>query len=165
MRSVVTGGAGFLGGYIVEALRARGDEVVVLSRRNGCDLRDRAACTRALAGADRVFHVAAQVGVWGPWRDFYETNVVGTENVLEACRANRIPRLIFTSTPSVVFDGLDHRGVDESYPYAEKWLSPYPHSKKLAEERVLAANGRDGLLTVALRPHLIWGKGDRKSVV
>jgi nucleoside-diphosphate-sugar epimerase len=162
-----------LGRYIVEALLARGDTVVTISRstyaelqRPGvtqvvCDLRHRASVEEAFRGADQVFHVGARVGVWGPWREYFEVNVLGTENVLRACRIHGVRRLIYTSTPSVVFDGSDHRGVDESTPYSRRWLSPYPHSKMLAEEKVLAANGKDGLLTVALRPHLIWGKGDR----
>ncbi len=175
MRSVVTGGGGFLGRYIVDELLAAGDEVVSLARghyaelnRAGvtsvrCDLRDGAEVARALKGADRVFHVAARVGVWGPWREYYDVNVTGTENVIEACRANGVGKLVYTSSPSVVFDGRDHCGVDESYPYPETWLSPYPRSKKLAEEKVLAANG-GGLMTVSLRPHLIWGKGDTSLI-
>jgi nucleoside-diphosphate-sugar epimerase len=85
--------------------------------------------------------------------------VVGTENVIAACRTHGIRRLVFTSSPSVVFAGIDQHGVDESEPYPKRFLAHYPHTKALAEQVVLTANGPD-LATVALRPHLIWGPGD-----
>lgn len=172
MRSLVTGGGGFLGGEIVRLLAEAGDEITVVGRqrypeaeRHGAichpiNLLDRTSLVRVCQNQDRVFHVAARVGVWGPWKEFYETNVIGTENVIGACRAARVPKLIFTSSPSVTFNGADQRDLDETAPYPAHWLSPYPHTKKLAEEEVLAANGPD-LSTVALRPHLIWGRGDR----
>jgi 2-alkyl-3-oxoalkanoate reductase len=71
---------------------------------------------------------------------------------------------VFTSSPSVTFAGRDQCGVDESVPYAKKWLAHYPHTKALAEKLVLDANGMDGLLTCALRPHLIWGPGDQHLI-
>ncbi len=174
MKAVVTGGGGFLGSHVVKELLGRGYEVTTLSRAEypslppsvhqvRCDLKDEAGLRSALRGAGAVFHTAARVGTWGPWREFYEANVVGTENVLAACRSNGVARFIYTSSPSVVFDGHDHRGVDESTPYPTQSLSPYSQSKRLAEELVLAAN-RDGLFTVSLRPHLVWGKGDRYLV-
>jgi nucleoside-diphosphate-sugar epimerase len=106
-----------------------------------------------------VFHVAAKAGVWGPWREYYEANVVGTQNVLAACNAHGIRQLVFTSSPSCTFAGVDQNGVNESEPYPTRFLAHYPHTKAIAERAVLAANGPD-LATVALRPHLIWGLGD-----
>ena len=106
-----------------------------------------------------VFHVAAKPGVWGRYADFYTPNVLGTENVLAACRQNRVPRLIFTSSPSVVFNGADENQINESAPYPTRFLAHYPQTKALAEQLVLAANSPD-LATIALRPHLIWGPGD-----
>ncbi len=168
MNALVTGGGGFLGRAIVRRLVARGDTVRSFSRGNypapgveqiQGDLGDATAIGRAVAGCDVVFHVAAKAGVWGRWREYYAANVTGTENVIAACRSNGVTRLVFTSSPSVTFAGVDQNGVNESEPYPKKFLAHYPHSKALAEQAVLVANGPT-LATVALRPHLIWGPGD-----
>jgi 2-alkyl-3-oxoalkanoate reductase len=171
MKALVTGGGGFLGSAIVRLLRERGDAVRSFSRGTypaldalgveqvRGDLGDANAVAKATAGCDIVFHVAAKAGVWGSWREYYDANVVGTENVIAACRATGIRRLVFTSSPSVTFAGVDQNGVNESEPYPTKFLAHYPHTKALAEQAVLKANGPD-LATVALRPHLIWGPGD-----
>ncbi|MCP4592311.1 MAG: NAD-dependent epimerase/dehydratase family protein, partial [bacterium] len=171
MRALVTGGGGFLGSAIARMLHGRGDEVTVLGRnryphveREGIrgiqgDLRDPKAVERAAVGMDVVFHVGAIAAVWGPRSLFWDTNVGGTRNVLAACRAAGVSRLVYTSTPSVVFGRGDLCGVDESTPYPDKYLAHYPASKAIAEREVLAANGPE-LSTVALRPHLIWGPGD-----
>lgn len=175
MRALVTGGGGFLGGAIVERLLARGDTVRSFSRsdypglrRQGVeialgDLADYAAVKRAVEGCEVVFHVAAQPGIWGPYERYYRTNVVGTENVLKACRQLSIRRLIYTSSPSVVFNGQDMEGVNETAPYPEQFEAFYPQTKALAEQMILAANG-PSIATVALRPHLIWGPGDNHLV-
>jgi nucleoside-diphosphate-sugar epimerase len=89
--------------------------------------------------------------------------VVGTGNVLDACRQEGVSRLVFTSSPSVVFNGRDMEGVDESVPYPAHYEAPYPQTKALAEQKVLAANDKS-FATVALRPHLIWGPGDNHLV-
>jgi nucleoside-diphosphate-sugar epimerase len=171
MKALVTGGGGFLGGEIVRQLRERGDSVRSFSRgtyppleslgveQARGDLADPGAVAAAAAGCDVVVHVAARAGVWGPWDEYYRANVVGTENVLAACRAHGIRRLVFTSSPSVTFAGVDQEGVDESEPFPERYLAHYPHTKAIAEQTVRTANGPD-LATVALRPHLIWGPGD-----
>jgi nucleoside-diphosphate-sugar epimerase len=106
-----------------------------------------------------VFHVAAKAGIWGSYHDFYQANVVGTENVIAACQSNGINRLVYTSSPSVVFDGSDVEGGDESLPYPDSFEANYPATKALAEQLVLAANSPE-LAVTALRPHLIWGPGD-----
>ncbi len=156
---------------IVRNLRARGDEVRSFSRgayptleQLGVesvrgDLADEAAVLRAARGCDIVFHVAAKAGVWGLTESYHRANVVGTDHVLKACSAEAIQRLVYTSTPSVTFVGTDQVGVDESAPYAKRYLSDYPRTKSIAERRVLESNGA-ALATVALRPHLIWGPDD-----
>jgi nucleoside-diphosphate-sugar epimerase len=171
MKVLVTGGGGFLGGAIVRLLRERGDSVRSFSRsaypaldtlgveQVRGDLADAAAVSRAAAGRDIVFHVAAKAGVWGPWHEYCQANVVGTQNVLAACKEHGIRRLVFTSSPSCTFAGIDQIGVNESEPYPTRFLAHYPHTKAIAEQGILAANG-PGLATVALRPHLIWGPGD-----
>ena len=171
MKALVTGGGGFLGGEIVRLLRDRGDSVRSFSRgtypklealgveQARGDLADAAAVAVAAEGCDVVFHVAAKPGVWGPWEEYYQANVVGTDNVIAACRKLGIRRLVFTSSPSVTFAGVDQDGVDESEPYPDRYLAYYPHTKALAEQAVHLANGPE-LATVSLRPHLIWGPGD-----
>jgi nucleoside-diphosphate-sugar epimerase len=113
----------------------------------------------AVQGCDAVIHTAAKAGDWGSRHSYYQPNVIGTENVLEACRARGVRRLVYTSTPSVVHGGGDVEGVDESEPYPDHFDAWYPETKAIAERRVLEANGPT-LSTVALRPHLIWGPGD-----
>src|SRR4051794_17293862 len=175
MNVLVTGGGGFLGGAIVRRLAARGDAVRALSRGGypglramgvalvQGDLADPAAVARAAEGCAVVFHVAAKAGIWGPFAEYHRSNVAGTRNVIAACRACGVRRLVFTSSPSVVFDGRDMEGVDESVPYPRHYETAYPATKAEAERLVRAANG-DDLATVALRPHLIWGPGDTNIV-
>ncbi|HUG90223.1 MAG TPA: NAD-dependent epimerase/dehydratase family protein [Planctomycetaceae bacterium] len=175
MPSLVTGGGGFLGLYLTEQLARRGERVRVFCRHHHArldelgvewmpgDIRDPAAVDRACAGIDTVYHAAAVPGIWGPWTLFYETNTLGTRHVIEACRRQRVAKLVYTSSPSVVYDGRPHENADESLPYASRFLCHYPHTKALAERAVLEANGPD-LATCALRPHLIWGPRDNHLV-
>jgi nucleoside-diphosphate-sugar epimerase len=155
---------------------ARGEQVRALVRRPApelaalgaeCvhgDIRDPQSLEVACRGVDTVFHVAAVAGLLGAWKTYYEANVVGTQNVIRACGRRGVTRLVFTSSPSVTFEGRDQRGIDESAPYARRWLAHYPRSKALAEQMILKANGQGGLLTCALRPHLIWGPGDQHLI-
>ncbi len=122
-------------------------------------LDDSAAVSAACAGVDTVFHTAAKVGVWGRYDHFFRTNVLGTRALLEGCRAHGVKRLIYTSTPSVVYNGQALANANESLPLTTDCPSPYPLTKAIAEREVLAANS-DTLRTIALRPHLIWGVGD-----
>lgn len=174
-KAIVTGGGGFVGKAIVRRLIERGIDTAVVGRhrypdvenmRAHCfvgDIRDPQFLSSAFKGYDTVFHVAAKAGIWGDEKEYLSINLNGTENVLEACRANNIPRLIYTSTPSVVFNRNSLENVDESAPYADSFLCHYAASKVLAEKRVLAANSTD-LLTTALRPHLVWGPGDNHLI-
>ena len=168
---LVTGGGGFLGSAIIERLVKRGDAVRSLSRGQypklaamgidqiRGDIADRQTVQRACAGVDLVFHVAAKPPPWGKYRDYYKTNVSGTQNVIDECIRSKIARLVYTSTPSVVFDGTDMQGVDESVPYPAKFSAFYPETKAKAEQLVRKATGQR-LRTVVLRPHQIWGPGD-----
>jgi nucleoside-diphosphate-sugar epimerase len=175
LHALVTGANGFLGRYIVEQLLARGDRVRALVRREAPelaalgaeiargDVRDLPSVSAAADGIDTVFHVAAVAGIWGPRKHYFESNFQGTVHVLEACLKNKVPKLVFTSSPSVTFAGGDQRGVDESVPYPEKYLAYYPQTKAMAEELVLGANSEE-LRTCALRPHLIWGPRDQHLI-
>jgi len=172
---LVTGGGGFVGQAIVRKLLTEHIEAVVVGRhrypeieRLGVetkvgDIRDGQFLVRAARGCDAVFHVAAKAGIWGRRQDYFSINLTGAEQVVQACHANGIGILVYTSTPSVVFANHDLAGVDERTPYAQHFLCHYAHSKALAEERVLQANSAD-LKTVALRPHLVWGPGDNNLI-
>lgn len=171
MSTLVTGGTGFLGRRLVERLLSDGRTVTVLARNPApgleargvrfirASLDDAPAVEAACAGMTTVFHTAAKVGVWGRHDDFYRTNVLGTRAILAGCRRHGVKRLVYTSTPSVVYNGRALAGADESLPLTTDCPSPYPLTKAIAEQEVLAANGPD-FRTVALRPHLIWGVGD-----
>lgn len=171
MKIIVTGAGGFLGRNLSAALLSEGHRVWNFSRQNHPTLRamgveticgnlqNEADVASAFKGMDAVFHVASRVGIWGDYNEYYRTNVIGTENVIKACRANGITKLIYTSTPSVVFDGGDICGADETKPYARKFYNDYSRTKTTAEQAVLQAND-ETLSTVALRPHQVIGPDD-----
>ncbi len=175
MIALVTGGGGFLGSAIVRRLHERGDQVHSFSRnlytdldalgvvQHRGDLSNSMAVSRAARGCDTVFHVAGKAGVGGRYSDYHRANVLGTANVLAACRHHGITRLVYTSSPSVVFDGRDLAGANESLPYPSHYDAAYPQTKAIAERMVLHANGAT-LATVSLRPHLIWGPGDNHLI-
>lgn len=170
-RVLVTGGGGFLGKAVVRLLVQRGRRVRTLSRNSypeldklgveqvRADLADADAVMRACEDVEVVFHVGAKPGIWGKYTDFYRTNTVGTQNVIQACLKCGVSRLIYTSSPSVIFNGGNMEGVDESVPYPAHYEAHYPKTKALAEQAVLKA-AREGLPTIVLRPHLIWGPED-----
>lgn len=171
MKIFVTGGGGFLGLAIVGQLCAKGHEVVTFSRKDHPplnqlgvthfhgDLSEYNVAKEAMTGCEAVFHVAAKTGIWGKYKDFYKTNVTGTEKILQACRELKIRYFVYTSSPSVVNNGKDSEGFNESLPYPEIYNAWYPKTKAIAEKLVMNAND-DALKTVSLRPHLIWGPGD-----
>ncbi|MPY48179.1 NAD-dependent epimerase/dehydratase family protein [Streptomyces acidicola] len=170
-RVLVTGGSGFLGAEICRQLVGRGTETASLSRRPSTaldrlgvrqhlgDLADADAVGKAVTGCDAVIHNAALAGVSGPLRPYWTTNVDGTRNILDQCRAHGVRTLVYTSTASVVFRTGGLENADERAPYPERHLAAYPLSKARAEALVLRADSSD-LATVSLRPHLIWGPDD-----
>ncbi|MBI3018493.1 MAG: NAD-dependent epimerase/dehydratase family protein [Deltaproteobacteria bacterium] len=172
MKALVTGGGGFLGRAIVEQLLRRGTEVRILSRHAypalqalgvEClkgDIQNKEDIEPACKDIQILFHTAAKVGAFGRYRDFYHANVIGTQNILENCWKQGIPKLIFTSSSSVCYAGEDQVNVDETTDYPKVFLSSYSQTKAISEQMVLNANGKKGLLTVSLRPHLIWGPRD-----
>lgn len=167
--ALVTGGGGFVGKAVVQQLLRHGIDVRVIGRNSYPDLENLGVtCVRgdlahaesvkkACKGVDVVFHVAALAGIWGPWESYYTTNVLGTENVVNSCRENEVKALVYTSTPSVVFDRKDIIAGNETLPYPTEFLCSYARSKVAAEKFVLA-DGR--VSSCALRPHLIWGPND-----
>ncbi|MEX1300618.1 MAG: NAD-dependent epimerase/dehydratase family protein [Desulfotignum sp.] len=172
---LVTGGGGFLGKALVTKLVEREYAVTSFSRHHHKalaqmgvpqilgDLTDAAAVKQAVKGMETVFHVAAKPGIWGPYETYHAVNVTGTEHVMTACVSERVKRLIYTSSPSVVFDECDMENVDESVPYPDSYLAPYPATKAAAEKLVCQA-ATLGLHVIILRPHLIWGPEDNHLV-
>ena len=175
MKILVTGGGGFLGQALCRGLREHGHEVVSFNRGRydalehlgvaqvQGDLAQRDAVIVAAAGCEAVFHNAAKAGAWGSYESYHLANVVGTQNVIDACRHHGIARLVYTSTPSVT-----HRkthpvegGTADTVPYGEHLKAPYAATKQIAEKAVIAANDT-ALATIALRPRLIWGVGDNQ---
>jgi len=171
VRVLVTGGGGFLGTAICRQLLREGKEVVAFQRGaaehlqyssahiHRGEINDVAALRTAAEGCEAVIHTAGKAGLWGDAADYQRINVAGTQAVIEVCRELSIPILVHTSSPSIVHNGTDIEGADESLPIAAHFQSPYPATKAEAERRVLAANSAK-LKTTALRPHLIWGPGD-----
>ncbi len=173
MKILVTGGGGFLGQALCRGLIERGHHVISFNRGHypalaalgvgqvQGDLADAHAVAHAADGVDAIFHNAAKAGAWGSYRSYHDANVVGTQNVLAACRQHGIGRLIYTSTPSVTHRATHpvEGGAAETVPYGEGFKAHYATTKKMAEQAVLAAND-DTLATIALRPRLIWGPGD-----
>lgn len=168
---LVTGGGGFLGRAIIRRLTARGDRVRSLARnyydaleKMGVDqvrgdIFDAAVVEKACCDRDLVFHAAAKPPPWGKYREYYRTNVIGSRNVISACQSHNVSRLVYTSTPSVIFNGRDLAGIDESFPYPPRYNAYYPETKALAEKSIVNAAGNN-LKTIVLRPHEIWGPGD-----
>ncbi|RPD85341.1 2-alkyl-3-oxoalkanoate reductase [Luteimonas sp. 100069] len=175
MKLLVTGGGGFLGQALCRGLVERGFDVTSFNRGHypeldaigvrqvRGDLADGAAVANAAQGMDAIFHNAAKAGAWGSYESYHRANVLGTQNVLDACRAHGIGRLVYTSTPSVTHRATHpvEGGTAETVPYGEHFKAPYATTKKIAEQAVLAANDAT-LATVALRPRLIWGPGDQQ---
>ncbi|CAM0873303.1 unnamed protein product [Alopecurus aequalis] len=188
---VVTGGRGFAARHLVLMLLRSGEwrvrvadlpHAIALDReeeegilgaalREGqavyasADLRDKAQVAKAFEGAEAVFHMAAPDSSINNFHLHYSVNVEGTKNVIDACIRCKVKRLIYTSSPSVVFDGV--HGIfnaDESMPYPDKFNDSYSETKADAEKLVMRANGRDGLLTCCIRPSSIFGPGDKLLV-
>ncbi len=173
--SLVTGGCGFLGMAIARGLQARGDEVVILDLAEQCpvegatyrrvDITDKNAVVDACRGVDTIIHNASIVHTkWNKVDVVWNVNLGGTENMLAAAQANQVPRFIYISSGSVVYEGRDIENGDESLPYASTSQAPYADSKIEAEKIVLAANGQGGVATCALRPHVVFGPGDRRFI-
>jgi nucleoside-diphosphate-sugar epimerase len=175
VKVLVTGSGSLLLGGIASELLRRGDEVVCLQRRPAAfvghqnarevlaDVCDADAVSLAAHGCDAIIHGAARVGVVGSQKEFYDTNVRGTENILRATEQHNISRLVFVSTPSVAHTGHSLIGAEAGEAEIGRSRSYYAESKAIAERTVLNARN-DRLAVVAIRPHLVWGPGDTQLV-
>jgi nucleoside-diphosphate-sugar epimerase len=169
----VTGGSGFIGGALIERLRAEGWDVRALARSDGAaekvrsrgalpvpgDLDDETMLRDAAGGAEVAFHAAAKVEDWGDPEEFDRINVHGTANVVQACREAGVRRLVHVGTEAALMAGKPLVGVNEDTPLRPDSPALYPSSKAKAERVVRDANG-SGLETVVIRPRFVWGRGD-----
>jgi len=183
----VTGSSGFVGRRLVEMLVERGARRVVavdvrppvtsadaslnaltpeqekrVEYATGAagDISDLESVLKAFAGADCVFHIAAAVGPFPKHELFHRVNVVGTQNVVEACRALKIRKLVAASTPSIFFDGGDISGKAPKQLRILKpgeFLAAYAETKAVAERLVREANRPPELYTVNIAPHQVYG--------
>jgi nucleoside-diphosphate-sugar epimerase len=176
----VTGGTGFIGGEVVRQLRQRGDEVVCLVRSSGkagklkelgCelasgDLGDEGAIRAAMRGCDAAIHAAAmyEVGIPAKQRPaMWDANVEGTRRVMEAARAERLPRIVYVSTVGI-FGNTHNKVVDESYKNPETDFTSYYEETKLEAHKVVQEMIEDGLPAIIVQPGGVYGPGDTSQV-
>jgi len=173
MKVLVTGGTGFLGKNLAYKLKKAGFDVSVLGRNKitcgimkqdgfrviRTDLRNINDTIDCASGHEIVFHCAALSSPWGKYRDFYQSNVVGTENIIKSCVKHGVKKLIHVSTPSIYFEFKDKKNILESEPLPLKQVNHYAKTKFLAERKIDEAWKR-GLPVVTIRPRGIFGPGD-----
>jgi nucleoside-diphosphate-sugar epimerase len=169
----VTGGSGFIGGHLIRRLVSDGWRVRALARSERSaaavgeagaepvsgDLEEVEAMRAGAQGCDVAFHAAAYVGEWGPREAYERGNVLGTANVLKACRSAGVRRFVHVGTEAALMAGQPLVGVDERAPLRPDSPAAYPSTKARAEQAVRAANGGD-FETVVVRPRFVWGVGD-----
>lgn len=172
MKILVTGASGFIGGRFAQFALQQGLDVRINARREGAvqalvatgaqliagDLGDPERVKVLCQGIDTVVHCAGAVGSWGRYQDFYQGNVVVTENIVEACLKQRVRRLVHLSSPSIYFDGRSRTGIREDQ-VPRRFADHYGATKYLAEQKVFGAE-EFGLEVLALRPRFVTGAGD-----
>ncbi len=172
MKAIITGSTGFLGGALTRRLHNTGWDVTALGRNPAkldqleseniraaqIDLKNKDGLIDAFKDQEIVFHCAALPSPWGNFEAFYQANVIGTRNVIRACEANQVKRLVYVSTPSLYFGFGSRLNVKEDDALPEP-VSDYAATKILAEQEVDAAFAA-GLPTITIRPRAIFGPGD-----
>ncbi|MFC3927670.1 NAD-dependent epimerase/dehydratase family protein [Streptococcus caprae] len=177
MKVLITGATGFLGGYLVKECLALGYEVIAVGRNQAigqglevsyeklvfvvADLADKASLAAAFAHQpDKVIHAGALSTVWGPWKDFYEANVLGTQHVIDWCQETGVERLVFVSSPSIYASNENQELVTEEQAPVDNRLNNYIASKIEAEKRVIASL----VPYVIIRPRGLFGVGDTSII-
>ena len=176
MRIIITGATGFIGRNLSESFHKEGMKVIATGRsldigrklqEQGiefipADIKDQSQVDKAFSPADCVIHCAAKAGDWGTYQEFYETNVIGTRNVINACKRNDIRKIIYISTPSAYFNGKDRYNILESEPLPQQQFN-YGKTKLMAESELLELE-KEGFKTIILRPRAVYGKYDQNMV-
>lgn len=176
-RICITGATGFLGGYLVKLMEEKGYEIRAFGRdeRKGVSilssqttffkgsLEDYRSVADAIQGCDYVIHAGALSSAWGVWEEFYTANVIGTKNVLRACKKHKIKRLVYISSPSIYTRSKDQLDLDESMVAWGSDLNDYIKSKIMAE-KLLANWQEDGVEKVVIRPRGLFGVGDTSVI-
>jgi len=174
MKVLVTGATGFLGGALTRRLQGMDMQVTALGRNPDAlacleqqqiktvraDLVDTETIVDACRGQEVVFHCGALSAPWGKPQDFYNANVIGTENIIRGCEENRVKRLVHVSTPSIYFGYEPRFNVREDADLPQKPANEYARTKHMAEMRVDEAFQR-GLPVITIRPRAIFGPGDK----
>lgn len=172
MNILITGGTGFLGQRLAQKLNSLNYNVTILGRNReigkqlentglrflAIDLKDEDGIASACENQDYVFHCAALSSPWGKYRDFYDANVIGTNNIIKGCQHHDVKRLIHVSTPSVYFDFSHRLNISET-DYLAPPANAYVKTKLLAEDAINKASQQVPVMTI--RPRGIFGAGDR----
>jgi len=172
---LITGGQGFVGRALVNRFADLGFKVVCVDLARGgfrddveflqADIRDAKAIADACRGVDTVIHNASLVHTrQNCVKDVWDVNLGGSQNVLEACRQQSVPRLVYISSASAVYEGHDIENGDETLPYSKVSQAPYADSKIEAEKQLLAFSGTAATQCCAIRPHVIFGAGDGRFI-
>lgn len=172
---LITGGQGFVGRALVERFADLGYKVICADvvetpfRKDvtfiKLDIRDAAATVAACSGVDGIIHNASLVHTkHNRIEDVWAVNLDGTKHLLAACQAHKIPRFTYISSASAVYEGSDIENGDETLPYSSISQAPYADSKIAAEKLVLAFNDSSSTRTCAIRPHVVFGAGDRRFI-
>jgi dihydroflavonol-4-reductase len=176
MTTLVTGAAGFLGSHVARQLVARGESVRVLMRPSSNnraisdlpleyvtgDLRDAASLDRAMNGAKRVFHVAADYRLWAKNpQEIYDSNVGGTRNLLTAAKKASVDQVIYTSTVATIAVDRPELPNETTDTKLDEMIGHYKRSKWMAEQEVLRA-AKEGLPAIVAMPTTPVGPWDWK---
>lgn len=170
MKILVTGATGFLGKYVIDELLAHDYSIVAFGRNEKIgkalenervqfvkgDLSSIEELKQAFQSVDAVVHAGALSTAWGPWKAFYQANVVGTKNVLELCREYAVKRLVYVSSPSIYAAGKDQLNIKESDAPKENHLNNYIRSK-LASEKLFLTIRMCQVSSCVLEDYLVWG--------
>ena len=176
LKIIITGATGFIGRNLAESLHKEGMKVIAIGRSEfvGKALQEsgiefmlakievQSQVNKTFCPADYVIHCAGRAGDWWKYQDFYETNVIGTRNVINACKRNDIKKVIYISTSSVYLNGQDRYNILETEPLPKKQFN-YGKTKLVAENELLELE-KQGFKTIILRPRAVYGKYDQNIV-
>lgn len=177
MNMLVTGGTGFLGKALARRLIKEGHHVTIIGRNEQigqqltiegmtfiqADLSDEEAMRQACQRMDYVFHCGALSSPWGKYHDFYQTNVIGTKNIIAGCKEHHVKRLIHVSTPSIYAYYTNRENITEDSPLPKEMINHYAQTKYLAEQEIDKAH-ENGLPVITIRPRAIFGPEDNAII-